>query len=54
LAVRRSLNKSRCVRTCEEDLGLIEASRDWKTVITIGGLEDRISWRIFRQFFFFL
>ncbi|CAM6035736.1 unnamed protein product [Sphagnum compactum] len=27
---RRSLTKSRYVRTCEEDLGLIEASRDWK------------------------
>ncbi len=40
------------MRTCEEDLGLIEASRDWKPVITIGGLEDRISWRILLQFFF--
>ncbi len=51
---RRSLTKRRYVRTCEEDLGLIEASRDWKPVIAIGGLEDRISWRILLQFFFLL
>jgi hypothetical protein len=42
------------VRTCEEDLGLIEANRDRKPVITVGGLEDRISWRILLQFFSFV